>query len=131
MSAASRRAAPPGRCAVTICHGCCCGTLDKHAEVDSAGHRDRLLRLADQLPEMLRVQVSDCLDVCERSNVLVVRPSPAGRRRGARPVWLGGLLADVQLEAVTAWLRDGGPGVSDPPAVLRPLVFTPRPDVPR
>ncbi|WP_155348446.1 hypothetical protein [Acrocarpospora pleiomorpha] len=29
--------------------------------------------------ELTDVRVPDCLDVCERANVLIVQPSPAGR----------------------------------------------------
>lgn len=117
----------PPRCAITICHGCCCGTETKHSDVDSVGHRAAFREFAESAPELVRVQVSDCLDACDRSNVLVVRPSAAGRRRGARPVWLGAVLSGDQVAAVTTWVQDGGPGVAVLPKPLRPLVFHPRP----
>jgi (2Fe-2S) ferredoxin len=115
------------RCAITVCHGCCCGTESKHTDIDSAGHRATLLEFAADSPDLVRVQVSDCLDACDRSNVLVIRPSAAGRRRGGRPVWLGAVLRGEQVDAVTTWIRDGGPGVSAVPPSLRTLVFHPRP----
>ncbi len=115
------------RCAITVCHGCCCGTQSKHPGVDTVGHRAALHEFATASPELVRVQISDCLDVCDRSNVLVVRPSAAGRRRGGRPVWLGAVLRGEQVDVVTAWVRAGGPGLADVPPSLRPLVFEPRP----
>jgi (2Fe-2S) ferredoxin len=122
-----RTSAKTTRCAITVCHGCCCGTESKHSDVDAVGHRAALREFAESSPDLVRVQVSDCLDACDRSNVLVVRPSAAGRRRGARPVWLGAVLRGEQVDAVTAWVRDGGPGVTDLPKPLRHLVFHPRP----
>ena len=103
-----------------LCRGCCCGTEDKHPDVDHAAQRrllDAALRAAGG-----RLVVSDCLDACDRSNVVVVRP----RGRGApRPVWLGDVLDEQRTQAVAAWAEAGGPGAAALPEVLEPCLFTP------
>lgn len=64
------------------------------------------------------MRASECLDICEQANVIVIQPSATGRRAGGRPVWLG-LVNDPDACAdITAWVRDGGPGLAEPPAVL-------------
>jgi (2Fe-2S) ferredoxin len=118
-SAADRAAAP---CTVTVCRGCCCGSLAKHPGVDHAAQVDRL-RTA--LGGTAQVRVSDCLDACERSNVVVVSPSTAGRGAGARPTWLGFVLDDDAIVDVAAWVRAGGPGMADQPATLDLYTFNP------
>jgi hypothetical protein len=49
---------------------------------------------------------------------MVVSPSGAGRRTGARPVWLGGVLDEETVDEVVTWVRAGGPGVVDQPQGL-------------
>jgi hypothetical protein len=71
------------------------------------------------------VRVSDCLDSCEHSNVVVVGPSPDGRRAGARPTWLLGVLDRATVADIVAWVRGGGPGIADPPLFVDLRVFTP------
>ena len=51
-------------------------------------------------------------------NVLVVRPSRAGRRRGGRPVWFGFVGDTRVLGLVESWLRAGGPGLATIPDEL-------------
>lgn len=83
-TAAPRRAAGAARlarCVITVCRGCCCGSQAKHPDVD---HPGQFHQLRDQTGASL-LRLSDCLDACERSNVMVVTPSPAGRRAGAGP----------------------------------------------
>jgi (2Fe-2S) ferredoxin len=83
-----------------------------------------LALLKESLPAA-QIRVSDCLDVCERANVVVVSPSPAGRAAGGRPVWLG-LVHD--LDAVTDvadWIKAGGPGIADAPPILDLYEFAP------
>jgi (2Fe-2S) ferredoxin len=116
------RETPEGACTVTVCRGCCCGTLRKHPDVDHAG---QLARLTAGLGASGRVRVSDCLDACAESNVVVVAPSPAGRRAGARPVWLSGVLDPQLTDEVVTWVREGGPGVCEPPVLLDLAVFSP------
>lgn len=105
---------------VVLCRGCCCGTQDKHPAVDHA-EQQRALQAATR-PAGGRVVLADCLDACERSNVVVVRP----RGRGSpRPVWLGEVLEPARTAAVAAWVTAGGPGAAELPAVLLDCVFTP------
>lgn len=120
--AASTAAGDAGsRCAVTVCRGCCCGT----AKVPGFDHAAQLAQLRQAVADTAPVRVSDCLDTCEHANVIVVQPSPAGRSAGGRPVWLGLVNDHGAATDIAAWLRDGGPGVADPPPVLDLYVFTP------
>jgi hypothetical protein len=57
--------------------------------------------------------------------VIVVGPSPDGRRAGARPTWLLGVLDRATVADIVAWVRGGGPGIADPPPVVDLRVFTP------
>ncbi|MGI8589639.1 MAG: hypothetical protein ACR2M5_01395 [Nakamurella sp.] len=107
---------------VTVCRDCCCGTTSKHPDVD---HDGQLRALPTGIEGAGQVKVSKCLDACERSNVVVVTPSPAGRRAGARPVWLEGVLDEEATAQVVQWATAGGPGVSDPPGLLDLQAFTP------
>lgn len=108
------------RVTVTVCRGCCCGTTSKHPDVD---HEGQLRALRAAAGQRHRVRASDCLNVCERSNVVVVQPAPAARRAGARPVWLGGVLDDEAVAAITDWLARGGPGEADVPVPLAAHTF--------
>jgi (2Fe-2S) ferredoxin len=107
---------------VTVCRGCCCGTTANHPDVDHVG---QLTRLRAGLAGAAQVRVSDCLDVCEHSNVVVVSPSRAGRDAGARPTWLGFVLDDDAVDDIIAWVGAGGPGLADPPATVDLYVFHP------
>ncbi|TXS52459.1 (2Fe-2S) ferredoxin domain-containing protein [Streptomyces sp. t39] len=110
-------AAGPVPCRIVVCRDCCCGS-PKVTGVDHDAQTARLRRAAP-------VSVSDCLDVCDQANVVVVRPSAAGRAAGGRPVWLG-LVNDVPAtEDVVAWVRAGGPGVAPLPDILDLYTFTP------
>ncbi|MFY1694169.1 hypothetical protein [Solwaraspora sp. WMMA2101] len=101
---------------MTVCRGCCCGTRRKHPDVD----HDRQL---DVLRTAGPVQVSECLNACDRSNVVVVQPAPLARLLGARPVWLGGVLDDAAVSAVARWVTAGGPGLAAPSGQLTGLRF--------
>ncbi|MFF4752249.1 (2Fe-2S) ferredoxin domain-containing protein [Streptomyces sp. NPDC002514] len=121
----SRRTAPASqptpRCTVTVCRGCCCGT----AKIPSVDHAAQLATLKTELRSDAQVRVVDCLDACEHANVIVVQPSPAGRTAGGRPVWLG-LVNDPDATAdIAAWVRNGGPGLTDPPDILDLYTFSP------
>jgi hypothetical protein len=111
---------PPAR--VRVCRDCCCGTSAKHPGVD---HDALLEELVATTAGAATVSVSPCLLACEKSNVVVVQPGPAGRRAGGRPVWLRHVLDVRAVEAIAAWLHAGGPGLADVPDGLRPLVTTP------
>ncbi|MYR55867.1 hypothetical protein GTY54_06260 [Streptomyces sp. SID625] len=84
-------------------------------------HDRQLARLTEQVP----VRVSDCLDVCEHANVIVVQPSAAARAGGARPVWLGLVNDPDATEDIAAWVQAGGPGAAPCPDILGLYVFTP------
>ncbi|MER7177621.1 (2Fe-2S) ferredoxin domain-containing protein [Streptomyces mesophilus] len=125
MSRRNRATAPeagPGRPTVTVCRGCCCGTADKVPYLD---HEAQAADLRSALAGVALVRRSDCLDVCERANVIVIQPSAAGRRAGGRPVWLGQVNDPDAAADITAWVRAGGPGLAEPPDVLDLYAFTP------
>lgn len=103
---------------VTVCRGCCCGTARKHPETDHEGQLRQLTEAG------VRVRVADCLDVCEHSNVMVVHPSFDQRRKGARVVWLGGVLDSRLVVHIGRWAAQGGPGAAAIPEAVRPLVIT-------
>jgi hypothetical protein len=108
--------------ALTVCRDCCCGSNEKHPEVD---HDAQLTAIRDALGGRHRVRVSECLKVCELSNVVVVHPTPDARRRGARLVHLGDVLDDALIGEVAAWLDAGGPGAAEPPPAVAGRVFDP------
>jgi (2Fe-2S) ferredoxin len=124
VSRRSRKAAPtPGaaRPTVTVCRGCCCGT----PEVPRLDHTAQLADLSQSLADVATVRRTDCLDACERANVIVIQPSAEGRQAGGRPVWLG-LVNDPHAAAdITAWVTAGGPGLADPPDILDLYTFNP------
>jgi (2Fe-2S) ferredoxin len=105
-----------------MCRDCCCGTARKHPGVD---HEGLVTRMAQLTAGFADVTVSACLLACERSNVVVVSPSPEGRLAGARPVWFQRVLDDATVESIAAWLRQGGPGLRELPLRLRQLETTP------
>ncbi|MGV9270300.1 (2Fe-2S) ferredoxin domain-containing protein [Kitasatospora sp. NPDC003701] len=100
---------------VTVCRGCCCGTREKHPDVDHAGQYERL---REAVGTAGKVRAVKCLDACAHSNVVVVGPSSEGRAAGGRPVWLGWVLADDMVEEIAEWVHAGGPGVAEPPGLL-------------
>ncbi|MCC3780079.1 (2Fe-2S) ferredoxin domain-containing protein, partial [Streptomyces sp. UNOB3_S3] len=79
------RSASAAPCRITVCRGCCCGDPAKVPGVDHAG---QIRRLREALDGAVQVRASECLDVCDQANVVVVQPSAAGRAAGGRPVWL-------------------------------------------
>ncbi|MFI2642127.1 (2Fe-2S) ferredoxin domain-containing protein [Streptomyces sp. NPDC018610] len=122
-----RTAAPPGadgvaRCTVTVCRGCCCGTTAKVPRLD---HEAQLTDLRASLSGIAAIRRTDCLDACERANVIVIQPSAEGRKAGGRPVWLGQVNDPGAAADITAWVRDGGPGIAEPPGILDLYTFQP------
>ncbi|MFJ9847428.1 (2Fe-2S) ferredoxin domain-containing protein [Kitasatospora sp. NPDC101155] len=120
-SAAAPTQGAAARCTVTVCRGCCCGT----PKVPGLDHRAQLTDLRESLAGVATVRPVDCLDACEQANVIVVQPSAEGRKVGGRPVWLG-LVNDPDAAAdITAWVKAGGPGLTDPPDILDLYAFSP------
>jgi hypothetical protein len=87
---------------VMLCRDCCCGSTAKHPDSDHDAQRRSLESMTES---GLRVRVVDCLDVCARSNVVLVRRHR--RRRSERDVWLEKVLTAADTGELQAWLRDG------------------------
>lgn len=107
----------PGLTACALCAG---ETLEGVDDLPG-GQAERLRRLAET--GVARLTFVDCLDECERGDVVVARPTAHCRRAGVAPVWFERLAGDDATEALAAWLRRGGPGGGPPPADLRALVI--------
>ncbi|MEV4454072.1 (2Fe-2S) ferredoxin domain-containing protein [Streptomyces mirabilis] len=127
MSKRTRRAARTaqagaGRPTVTVCRGCCCGTPAKVPRLD---HEAQLTDLRTSLAGVAMVRRTDCLDACERANVIVIQPSAEGRKAGGRPVWLGQVNDPDDAADITAWVKNGGPGLAEPPDILDLYTFQP------
>lgn len=107
-----------------VCRGCCCGTEEKHPDIDHDAQLD-LLREAVAHLDGARVRVTDCLGPCERSNVVAVRHRDT-TRPGIRvgTTWLGGLLSPQDTTKLTDWLTNGAV-LDHRPATLDPYVFDP------
>lgn len=103
-----------------LCRGCCCGTSAKHPDVDHEGQRDQLEAAGAECGDV-EVRVVDCLDVCDRSNVAVIRRLSLPSR--SRDTWLGGLLTRRATGQLADWLSGGADGPL-PPAVAG-LTFRP------
>lgn len=89
---------------VMVCRDCCCGSTSKHPATDHDAQRTALETAAG---DGVRVRVVECLDECDRSNVVLVRDFTLGRR----PVdtWLGDVHGDDATRAVVQWVAVGGP----------------------
>ncbi len=92
---------------VLMCRDCCCGTTGKHPRVDHDGQLDAIEAAVGQRGDVT-LQVVDCLDECDRSNVVVLRRS--GLRTAERDTWLGGVLTDRATQALAGWITDGAEG---------------------
>jgi (2Fe-2S) ferredoxin len=87
---------------IRVCHDCCCGTPDKHPDVD----HDALLReLIEGTRGLAEVSVTSCLLACDRSNVVVVSPGP---------YWFGRVLTRHTVAELVAWIGAGGPSAPLP-----------------
>jgi (2Fe-2S) ferredoxin len=107
---------------VTVCRGCCCGTSAKVPRLD---HEAQLTDLRDALAGVAQVRRVDCLDACERANVIVIQPSAEGRQAGGRPVWLGQVNDPDAANDIAAWVQAGGPGLAQTPGILDLYTFSP------
>lgn len=108
---------------VTVCRSCCCGAERKHPDTDHDGQLERLRELARRSEGMVIVRTSECLDVCESSNVIVVHGN-------GKPIWFGAVLTDSVLDSLTEWV-DTGADRTRVPGVLEPHRITPAPPRPR
>lgn len=102
----------PGLTACSLCAGETLGGDDPLPGGQLARLRAIAARGAARLAEV------DCLDECERGDVVVARPSAACRRAGARPVWFERLAGERSTAVLEAWLRAGGPGAQPVPPRL-------------
>lgn len=115
MSKCTRRAAPTAqagaaRSTVTVCRGCC-GTAAKVPRLD---HEAQLTEVRTSLAGVAMARRTDCLDACERANGIVIQRFAEGRKAGGRPVWLGQVNDPDTAADITAWVKNGGPGLADP-----------------
>jgi hypothetical protein len=116
-------AASDRECTLVVCRGCCCGDPRKHPGTDHRGQLDRLRSAAAASGRRFAVRTTDCLGPCDRANVIVVRPSRAGRLRGGRVTWIGWALDDDCSDDILRWATAGGPGLAEPPATLELQFF--------
>jgi predicted metal-binding protein len=110
---------PDPQVTVMLCRGCCCGSERKHPSTDHDGQRAVLEAVASPA---VRVRVVDCIDRCERSNVVLVRERLAPGRR--RDTWFGGVHYRAHTSALAEWVDDGCP--AELPADLARLRIPPR-----
>jgi len=108
----SRPDAPPGVTACSLCAGETLGSGDPL----EGGQLARLRGLESR--GVLRLTTAECLDECERGDVVVARPGPGCRGPEARPVWFERLAGDHLTARLADWLVAGGPGVAHVPADL-------------
>lgn len=90
------------RMRIRVCRDCCCGTPQKHPDVD---HDALLEQLIEGTGDYADVGVTPCMLACDRSNVVVVSPGP---------YWFGGVLTQETVADLVAWVRAGGPQVTVP-----------------
>ncbi|MCW2814971.1 MAG: hypothetical protein JWN84_2426 [Nocardioides sp.] len=101
---------PPGarpgtpRLTVMLCRDCCCGSPGKHPATD---HDAQRAAIEDLAAADVRVRTVECLDECDRSNVVLVRDHRLPSR--LRDTWLGGVLEPRLTESLCDWVAEGGP----------------------
>ena len=108
----ARDASLPGLTACSLCAGETLGQDDP----EPGGQMARLRAMAER--GAARLTLVECLDECERGDVVVARPSGMCRRAGAGPVWFERLAGDRGTAALERWLRAGGPGARPLPSEL-------------
>lgn len=107
----------PGLTACSLCAGETLGSGDPLP----GGQADRLRGLA--AAGVARLTFVECLDECERGDVVVARPTGHCRRAGVTPVWFERLAGTEATGALETWLRGGGPGSAPLPSALTELVI--------
>jgi (2Fe-2S) ferredoxin len=103
---------------VLLCRGCCCGTSAKHPGVDHLAQEQALDAAVADRPDV-ELRIVDCLDECDRNNVVVVRRH--GRPARERDTWFGGVVTGKASRALVEWVEDGAPEPA--PAPLAGLRF--------
>lgn len=112
-----RGATAPGLTACSLCAGETLGSSDPHP----GGQLARLRQI--EADGAARLTLSECLDECERGDVVVARPSTSGRDHAGRPVWFEKIAGDEPTATLCQWLRAGGPGIEPLPRALEPFVI--------
>ncbi|KQY25290.1 hypothetical protein ASD16_07660 [Cellulomonas sp. Root485] len=105
---------------LTVCSLCVGETLG-----DADGRRGGQLARLRELEAVgaARLTLAECLDECDRGDVIVARSARSARRRSARPVWLERVAGDELTASLTTWLARGGPGQAPLPAALEAHVI--------
>ena len=116
-----RDTAAPGAPGLTACSLCAGETLGED-DPCQGGQLARLRALGAS--GVARLTLSECLDECERGDVVVARPSAAGRDAAGRPVWFERLAGDELTADLADWLGRGGPGRAELPESLAASVIT-------
>ncbi|WP_250445021.1 hypothetical protein [Actinotalea sp. C106] len=99
---------------LTVCSLCTGETL-AGADAAPGGQLGRLRRL--EKDGVVRLTLVECLDECERGDVVVARPRRAARARSG-PVWFERVAGDDATAELGRWLAQGGPGDAPLPAPL-------------
>lgn len=105
---------------ITACSLCAGETLGEDDPLEG-GQLERLRRI--ERFRVARLTLSECLDECDRGDVVVARPSPLGRSARVAPLWFERLAGDDLTEQFSDWLARGGPGLADLPPDLRGRVI--------
>lgn len=113
----------PGLTACSLCAGETLGERDSLP----GGQLSRLQRL--QAHGAARLTLSECLDECNRGDVVIARPSATGRANGAKPVWFQRLAGEQATAPLARWLQGGGPGLAPLPDELTSHVIERAPSV--
>ena len=105
---------------VLVCRACCCGRPSKHPGIDHDAQVDAI-RHAVASTNGARCRIVDCLDVCSRSNVVVIRDRRP-EASGLSALWLGGVTTDNLTAELCMWLSAGAHRASLP-ELLRTHIF--------
>ena len=99
---AARQTPVPGLTACSLCAG---ETLGANDTLDG-GQLTRLRELETR--GIIRLTLSECLDECERGDVVVVRPGSRQTARAPRPVWFERLAGDALTHELghVSYMRD-------------------------
>jgi len=112
-----RRPPIPG---LTVCSLCVGETLGD-SDVRTGGQLARLREL--EANGTARLALAECLDECDRGDVIVARSARSAGHRSGRPVWLERVAGDELTQALATWLTRGGPGQERLPTALEAYVI--------